>query len=335
MLTNVRRYGFSLTVAAFLVAIGVLFHFGSQITAPPARERAPSTPLSSLHSSPLKSGEEFGPGYATLTVHSIPADAWVTVDGDTLGATPIERHRVPIGVYIISVSKGGYFGRDTLMVLRTNQSAVYAPQLKRSYGLMATQTTSWQEVLRVIEERTSLSPSKDDSSKDDLTSPLVRDTTNSVHSVPDIHFPDFGNVRISSTPEQAAVKVDGIHVGRTPLRIDWLPVGVYDIEVSHPGHDTIFTRMEVVPKTDRTVDVTLTRQRGRLRILVHPWGALYIDGKLHRQELDVWYETSLPTGTHEVTAVHPQLGRQTQRVVVKDNQTQRLVFDFQKNENTD
>jgi len=76
----------------------------------------------------------------------------------------------------------------------------------------------------------------------------------------------------------------------------------------------------------------LQPKMGRLRILARPWGTIYIDETLHARESDVWYETALPIGTHQITVVHPVLGKQTRQVTIEAETERAVVVDLRAEE---
>ena len=67
---------------------------------------------------------------------------------------------------------------------------------------------------------------------------------------------------------------------------------------------------------------------GTLKVLVKPWGSIYINGALHQRETDVRYATSLPPDVYRVTAVHPTLGTSEHTVRVTAGEEASLEVDF-------
>jgi hypothetical protein len=68
-----------------------------------------------------------------------------------------------------------------------------------------------------------------------------------------------------------------------------------------------------------------------LRILVRPWGSIYVNGQRRMDAADIWYETKLQTGTYTVTARHPALGEKEREVEVAPSDTQSVVLDLREN----
>jgi hypothetical protein len=88
----------------------------------------------------------------------------------------------------------------------------------------------------------------------------------------------------------------------------------------------------VTADTLARVHAQLRARTGRLRVLARPWGTIYIDGTLHARESDVWYETDLPVGRHQITVVHPALGERTQYVGISAAEETSLVVDLRDEE---
>jgi hypothetical protein len=82
-------------------------------------------------------------------------------------------------------------------------------------------------------------------------------------------------------------------------------------------------------ETTRRIQPELTPQTGTVRILALPWGTIYVNDALHTRNADIWVSTTRPVGTHDVTAVHPALGRQTRTVTVAPGTTS-LTIDLRR-----
>lgn len=65
-----------------------------------------------------------------------------------------------------------------------------------------------------------------------------------------------------------------------------------------------------------------------LVVLVRPWGAIYINGDMHRSNTDVAYTVRLPAGVHLIRAVHPALGSVERTVRVSPETPERIIFNL-------
>ena len=59
-----------------------------------------------------------------------------------------------------------------------------------------------------------------------------------------------------------------------------------------------------------------------------PWGSVYIDGDLRKEDTNIQYETSISAGSHKIKAVHPALGEWEKHIQIKGNTTKEILIDF-------
>jgi hypothetical protein len=134
---------------------------------------------------------------------------------------------------------------------------------------------------------------------------------------------------LASTPAGAAIFLNGAPRGATPQQIDDLPAGTYAVRIERDGFVPWTDSVAVGAETTRRIQPELTPQTGTVRILALPWGTIYVNDALHTRNADIWVSTTLPVGTHDVTAVHPALGRQTRTVTVAPGTTS-LTIDLRR-----
>lgn len=306
--------------------------------------RAPSssTPASGTTAT-AEEQSALGNGYGTVSVRSRPSEATVRVDGDSVGATPLYAYPLKSGVYFVSVEKEGFFSTDTLLILRNNESPSFSMRLRERSAVDEASSASRSSAARspvatddtpsrsaegssssseASNQRQVLPPEEppEQSASEEEQEPTAEDE--------EPETPEIGSLQLVTTPDQARVVLDGTPVGTTPLTLDAVLAGAHRVTLYRSGYDTLTVDVEVRPGEQHVVERALTQQRGQLRILAQPWGSIYVDGELHERNADVWYETSVPVGTHQTTAVHPALGRRTQTVTVTADQTQSVVIDL-------
>ena len=325
-----RRYAFSITAGAAALAIGLLIYFAPTRLAPD-----PSTPPP----------PDDGPA-STLSVYSEPTGAVVIVGADTAGVTPINRHRLSPGTYLVTVDRENYGSRDTVLTLSAGQSATLQPRFARSESSLGAQgqTATAPRGGGPPSSRSAGEPAPDDPAPS--SSPTPRASSNETPGAsPDRPAADgrseaspsptssdvapvTGTLVLRATPERTTVALDGDEVGTTPITLDPVETGTYSVTFSRSDYDPLTRRVDVSASDTATVTATLAPQAGHLRVLVRPWGSIYIDDERRAENSDVWYDTSLPAGEHTVTARHPALGETSRSVTVAPRDTQSVVVDL-------
>lgn len=318
-----RRYSFSITVVAAALAVGALIYFS------PKR-------LSSEQASGGLTPDQ-GSNSSTISVYSEPAGAAVIVGADTVGMTPVENHQVASGTYLVTVEKDNYVDRDTALTLAADQSLVYSPQLRQEQAEPSAEQDEPQA--RSTTEDFGTDPPQEEQPEGSST-PTTSDAAGSsgasqeqepgseTSADADSDPLVTGVLEIRSEPGSTAVEINGYEVGSTPMRLDQVAAGTHEVTLRHPGYETVTRTVRVTGNGTRTVEASLEALTGHLRVLVRPWGSIFINGEEHAEDSDVWYETELRTGTYTVTARHPSLGEQAQAVEVVARDTQSVVLNI-------
>ena len=71
-----------------------------------------------------------------------------------------------------------------------------------------------------------------------------------------------------------------------------------------------------------------TPRTGTLRIVVRPFGDIYIEGKRKAIETNQVYSETLPVGTYRVRAVHKSFGSWEKEITVRARQSRDVLFNF-------
>ena len=72
----------------------------------------------------------------------------------------------------------------------------------------------------------------------------------------------FGSVELTATPDSSEVYMDGELVGKTPLSMRYVPVGSYELTVSHDGYRQTEVGVDVTPSAVVQREVALGKNRG-------------------------------------------------------------------------
>jgi len=126
----------------------------------------------------------------------------------------------------------------------------------------------------------------------------------------------------------ASVYVEGDSLGSTPLY--WQPAAatrVYELHFAVQSLPVVATEVVAAALESDTLYLNLHDEIGYLEVAVNPWGEIWVDGKAY-DTTPLAAPLALSPGLHEVSARHPRLGTQTQRVIIAKGDTLRRFFDL-------
>lgn len=134
-------------------------------------------------------------------------------------------------------------------------------------------------------------------------------------------------ILIMSEP-RASVFVDGDSLGATPLY--WQPTAatrVHELHFAVQSLPVVATEVVAAALESDTLYLNLHAEIGYLEVVVNPWGEIWVDGKAY-DTTPLAAPLALSPGLHEISARHPRLGTQTQRVSVAKGDTLHRFFDL-------
>jgi hypothetical protein len=135
-----------------------------------------------------------------------------------------------------------------------------------------------------------------------------------------------GQLVIKSNPEGATIFLDDAEMGATPKELNVAP-GPHQILLRKNGFEDYTRSINIVSQQRFEIDQPLTALIGRLRVMVKPFGAIYIDGQMKKEETNTQYSIDLSAGAHELSVIHPQF-KWRSTIEIKANQTQNVRIDF-------
>jgi hypothetical protein len=318
-----RRLSFPVGVLLLALGVGGVFYWTAQQE--PVEGEAPTV---NVMPSGIGMGEgaerAAATGTAHLRVRSSPSGATVRVNGDSVGVTPFTDSARTAGVFLLSVQRKDHFRADSVVVLEDGSTASVRFSLRPRPGVTRPATAEAPS----RSERPSAAPEE----RQQRRPPPVTSVPSTAADTPPEPTPVYGALYVTSVPSGAVVTVNGTERGRTPLPLNRISPGSQRLAVSLDGYQPWTTQVDVTADTLARVHAQLRARTGRLRVLARPWGTIYIDGTLHARESDVWYETDLPVGRHQITVVHPALGERTQYVGISAAEETSLVVDLRDEE---
>ena len=297
------RYGFPLAVGVLVLGLlGALVLFSSPVAPEEKLDAEALAALAAVHEAKEAARETATPAATTtLSVQTEPAGAVVLLDQSPVGVTPLDRRALPAGVYALSVQSEGYAPLDTIVVLRGDEPADFALALRRQ--------TAYAEPARTSEPpRHVPTPSEAPANfQTRLAQAAERAEAESASAPPP------GVIRLAATdvapdvaePPPAAVEAP------EPL------------QATQGEGETSGSALDVAQ-----AGPDVAGQAGMLKVLVKPWGSIYINGELHRREADVRYAVPLAPDAYRVTAVHPTLGTWERTIHVAAGAEASVVVDF-------
>ena len=238
-----------------------------------------------------------------FSVRTQPADAEVYLDDRRIGTTPLVNVEAAAGEHALRVEKEGFAPLDTMIALRAGGTPALSLALTAAGATgdgLATETTDEEA---------------DEATGDADLEAGAEEAT-------------LGRATVQSTPSGADVLIDGRRLGTTPYTAADLAPGAHRIVVRKEGHAEYAASLNVEAGGTASVDARLTPLRGTLRVLVRPYGDIYVNGEKKKSETNAAHTEELPAGTHRVRAVHPVLGTWEKEVTVQGDARTEVRFDF-------
>lgn len=310
-----ERYGFVLAASLTLAALGFLLVNDDVLLREPG---VASTPMQALSATPDSSS------LSRLDVTSSPPGAVVRIDGDSVGTTPLLGYRLRPGAIAVSVRYDGQ-RQDTVVALRRGSSLL-------TFVFEGASSTVGEAVTALpppsippdapTQESIPMQEASEESRE--TSAPLSPPET---ALLPEVEEPG-GRLVIASRPEGAEVILDGNVVGSTPLEQDGVIAGTHFLQLRHDGYETVARDLDVRAGETTSLNEVLAVAKGTLAVQARPWGTIYIDGTLSKEDTDA-FSIELPVGDHRLRVVHPTLGRWEQVVVVVPGEVKTVVVDFE------
>ena len=269
------------------------------------------------------------PPDTVLDVDTEPPGARVSVNGVSIGETPIRQAHSGDDTLRVVVEKEPYARLDTQLV---------GPgSLRLSARLVAAEASPPDTSTRLSArppasdpDPASRSPAR---SSPAVSAPPERAASSRLAppaSTPpsDRRATNRGRLIVDTTPPGAAVTVDGEAVGQTPVSI-LRTAREHSVHIQHPGYQPIRTTVRVRPGDTTVLRRALSPRRGTLQLRITPAADVYLNGSLVAQNTRTVTADTLSPGPSRVTVVSPQ-GRWEERLTIRPgDETQRIV-DFRR-----
>lgn len=281
----------------------------------------------------------------SISIKSIPDRALVQVNGGAQGETPCVVAGLVAGDYLIELAKPGHDPVYKSISLLDGQELDLEMTLKPSTGLLLVDSNpqgadvvidgvskgntpllltelplgSYKIEFRSINHlpRT-MTAELVDRTPVRLFSELVSNTAQLV---------------VTSVPDDAEVRIDGILVGNTPVTIEEIQAGEAEVKVSKRGYTPYQKRMVFEATKPYKLDTTLESLPSGLTVITSPEGARI---SVDNQVVGVAPVTlaSLREGAHEVTAMLEGYATTTKTIYLEPDVNDSVEFNLVKNSGT-
>lgn len=226
----------------------------------------------------------------SLSINSDPDNAFVYLNGNILGVTPIWDREIAFADSAhIRIEKHNYLARDTTIALAADSAMTVAFQLVAERGNRK----------RSLRKTSSTAKRK-------------------------------GSLQVRTIPPGAEIWLAGKRLPdkQSPVLIRDLLPGDYQVNLRRQGYQTFSDIVTVKNGIQAELTVNLQFRRGDVSILVLPYGSIYIDGKLRKENTHSAYQTTLSPGRHTIRATHPMYGSWEKKITVVAGRQLELAADF-------
>ena len=117
-------------------------------------------------------------------------------------------------------------------------------------------------------------------------------------------------LRIESNPPGASIHIDDMQteLGTTPFQIERIVPGTHKITLAKEGYESYHSEIVINDNNKNNLLFHLNPLMIDVQILVKPWGSIFIDEILEKQNTNVKYIKTLSQGEHTIKISHPVFG---------------------------
>jgi serine/threonine protein kinase len=201
-----------------------------------------------------------------ISITSSPPQANLLIEGKVVGKTPLTSLPVKTGQqYSLSISKNGYKRLDTVFTANINGENNFSFTLK---------------------------PLNNENNKKTVQPISVKKQNNNLTAN------NFASLSVNSVPKGAEVTINGESKGVTPLQLNELAAGSYNINIKSDGYETYQNNILLKKGASKKIEIPLSPLTGNLAISTEPSGALIrVDNKA-LNSLAPTTVNEIPAGKH-------------------------------------
>jgi len=246
----------------------------------------------------LKEGDErkklditLNPNHGNLSIESNPEDgAQVFINGkNTNKTTPCTIEKLAVGEHILTLRRKWYEPVTEKFTVEAGQELTKEVTMEVSYGNVTVKTEPLAQIYqdgekidfgsvnkRLMPGMYTFKAEKDKYRSDEETIELIKGEDKNIRLS---LTPRLGSLEIVTEPWESSIELNGKSYGKTPVTIEDLLIGEYDLKIEKEGYKTITQTVEI--KEDEQIvineelisgkDITITSNPGN--------GRVRIDGK--------------------------------------------------------
>ncbi len=142
-------------------------------------------------------------------------------------------------------------------------------------------------------------------------------------------MPEPVKVTITTNVPAAQLTVDGRSERITGQRkVLFLTPGMHVVSVSKKGFTRSEQSVNLRANQAQNIAFNLLPLKGKIAVLVLPWGNIYLDGQLKKRETNIREYFVLPAGKHTLKITHPTFGECREIIEVQPDTTLSFVYNF-------
>ena len=249
------------------------------------------------------------PNHGGLFVNSSPEQgAKVYIDGkETNKVTPCSLEKLSVGEHTVTLRKRWYEPNSEKFVIEAGQKVNKQLEMEKSFGVVAIKTNPSAQIYqdgenigtgrvnkRLMPGVYNFKAEKDKYHSDEETIEIHKGDDRQILLTLQ---PRYGTMEITTEPWEASVQLNGKKMGVTPITIDELLVGKYNLKIEKEGYKTITKTIEIKEDEETVMNEKLISGKD-IRIESTPEGGrVKIDGE--DQGTTPVY-TKISYGEHEV-----------------------------------
>lgn len=281
------------------------------------------------------------PSQLTYEITSTPDQAWISLNGERKGLTPLSIVLPTNTFYDVEITKDGFLPLKQELQTTPNQTQIAYTLTKETptLGNLRIQTQpegakifidnedtgkntpatienlSMQQTFKVVLQK--------EGYRSVSQNVLIKEVQNSL----DLTLEKItATLKVHTVPANATILIDGQQRGST---IDGLkPNQTYTVTVSKKGYETV-TKSIPIQSNYVEIDIELRKEvikKGALSVSATPWAQVIVNGKVIGPSPVISHP--LPVGSHKLILRHPDFDDIEKDITIREGQNNKVIIDL-------